>query len=244
MNLAIDIGNTQTKYGVFEDKDLQFVTTNAEIILELIQHQEISKAILSKVGGKDLVETALFKMESPLVILKHQTPLPILNKYKTPETLGADRLAAAVGANALFPNQNILSIDAGTCITYDYLNSNNEYEGGGIAPGINMRLEALNHYTQKLPLITLYNKEENIQKLPALIGQTTEGSILSGVLNGIVTEVSGTIDLYSARFGDLKVIVTGGDAHFLVSNLKMEIFARPALVLEGLNRILLHTNVG
>ncbi len=160
------------------------------------------------------------------------TKVPLINRYKTPETLGKDRLALAVGAVTKFPGENILAIDAGTTITYEFITNNNEYLGGAISPGIKMRFKALNNFTGKLPLITEIETDH-------LIGHDTKTSIQSGVLNGVIKEIDGIIDEYKNRFGALKVLVTGGDYIYFVKKLKNSIFATPNLVLEGLNKILI-----
>lgn len=167
--------------------------------------------------------------------LSGKTSLPVKNLYKTPETLGKDRIANAAGANYYFPGRNVLSIDAGTCIKYDFVNSENEYSGGAISPGLDMRFKALHHFTAQLPLIKkMKSGGEN------LIGQTTKDSILSGVQNGVMAEISGIINQYRDKFKKVSVIITGGDSIFintLVSK-KNRIFAVPDLTLLGLNIIL------
>ena len=167
------------------------------------------------------------------MVLSHQLKLPIEILYKTPQTLGADRIAGSVAAKALFADKNVLKIDFGTCITYDFVNNKKQFMGGAISPGMIMRFKALHNYTAKLPLV------DPMQHLTyELTGTDTDTSILSGVVNGIKEEVTGIIKEYDTRFGNLQVVATGGDAGFFVTLLKNEIFARPYLVLEGLNRIL------
>ena len=159
------------------------------------------------------------------------TKIPLQNTYKTPESLGRDRIALAVGANQLFPTNNTLVIDAGTCITYDFIDEKNNYLGGAISPGLQIRLNALHTFTEKLPLVTIKNGSE-------LIGKTTEMSILSGVINGATAEVDGIIDRYKEQFGNLKTVLTGGDANYFVKTLKNNIFANSKVLLNGLNTIL------
>ena len=166
-----------------------------------------------------------------MIVLSSGTPLPISIKYQTPKSLGPDRVANAVGANKLYPNQNLLSIQSGSCLVCDFINAQNEYLGGSIAPGIDMRFKALKHYTRKLPLI-----HKNTPK--QLVGANTEESILNGVVNGIVFEIGGTIAAYSQQFGDLKVLLTGGDTDLLQKSIKFPIFAAPNIVLWGLFEIL------
>jgi type III pantothenate kinase len=163
--------------------------------------------------------------------LSANTPLPIENRYLTKETLGKDRIAAVVGAYDLYPNQNLLVIDAGTAITYDFINEKGQYLGGNISPGIEMRFKALNYYTGKLPRVQ--PKEWN-----KLYGSTTEEAILGGVLNGVVFEVDKTIESFKEFYKNLKVIITGGDAEFFDNKLKNSFFVNFNLLALGLNRIL------
>jgi type III pantothenate kinase len=152
------------------------------------------------------------------VRLNHKTKLPISIKYKTPDTLGADRVANAVASNDRFPNDHVLAIDAGTCIKYDLVDDNQCYHGGAISPGLTMRFKALNTFTDKLPLV-----QRSDQGM--WLGQTTEESIQTGVEHGAVQEVKGFIESYEKEFPNLKVILTGGDASFFESRLKKQIFA-------------------
>ena len=142
-----------------------------------------------------------------------------------------DRIASACGAFQLFPRENTLSIDAGTCITYEFTDADGNYRGGGISPGLNMRFKAVHTFTAKLPLISAK------QNAP-LVGNTTETSIQSGVINGLIAEIDGIIDRYQREFGAVRVILCGGDTRFFENQLKASIFASPELVLIGLNSIL------
>jgi type III pantothenate kinase len=162
--------------------------------------------------------------------LSFQTPVPFTNRYKSPVTLGKDRIAAVAGAVSQFPGRNVLVIDAGTCITYDFINDRGEYFGGAISPGIRMRFKAMNTFTGKLPLI-------EPEEFDGFIGTTTGESMQSGVYNGISAEINGFITQYMDNFDDLVVIITGGDHQFLHNKLKISIFAAPDLVLLGLNEI-------
>ncbi|NNK40613.1 MAG: type III pantothenate kinase, partial [Winogradskyella sp.] len=157
--------------------------------------------------------------------------LPFINKYETPKTLGVDRIALVSASVLHFPDQNVLIIDAGTCVTYDFITNDNNYIGGAISPGLSMRYRALNTFTAKLPLL-------NVQQPKSVVGKTTESSIHSGVVNGIVLEIDGVIDQYKEQFGDLTVILTGGDGKFLSNQLKNSIFANSNFLLQGLNYIL------
>ena len=233
MNLTADIGNTQIKIGLFEKDELKEVFVNGEGLDEILNKVKIQHAIISKTGSNEEVQYKLKERKINTLFLSHKSKLPLHILYKTPETLGADRIAGSVAVNSFFPEQNVLKIDFGTCITYDFVNEKNQYLGGAISPGMMMRFKALHNYTAKLPLIDpmQFHSFE-------LTGTDTSTSILSGVINGIKEEVEGIIKQYNQRFGDLKVVVTGGDAGLFATVVETEIFARPYLVLEGLNRIL------
>ena len=158
-------------------------------------------------------------------------PYPLKTIIKLPITLGKDRLAGVVAAHFLYPEKNMLVIDAGTCITYDLINKNGEYFGGSISPGLTIRFYALHTFTGKLPLVSFRNYSE-------LAGTDTETSILAGVINGFLFEVDSVIDKYMEQYSDLKVLICGGDYQFLADRLKNSIFAVPEIVLVGLNEIL------
>jgi len=233
MNLAIDIGNTQIKFGLFVKDELKEVFSQQEGIEFILANHKIKQAIISKTGANDEIEYRLKENKIKTLVLSHQLKLPVEILYKTPETLGADRIAGSVAASSLFEGKNVLKVDFGTCITCDFVNNKQQYLGGSISPGMIMRFKALHNYTAKLPLV------DPMQHLTYdLTGTDTVSSILSGVVNGIKEEVTGIIKEYEQRFGNLQVVATGGDAGFFVTLLKNEIFARPYLVLEGLNRIL------
>jgi type III pantothenate kinase len=170
-----------------------------------------------------------------LLEFNHNTILPINNSYQTPGTLGKDRIAAVVGASSLFPGEDLLIIDAGTCITFDFINAQKEYFGGAISPGINLRFNCLHNFTGNLPLVHPVAETK-------LIGDSTESSLLSGVINGIREEVDGIINRYKLSFPKLKVVFTGGDIKYFDKYLKNNIFAVENLVLLGLKDIL-HYNV-
>jgi type III pantothenate kinase len=235
MVLVIDIGNTRTKLVWFK-KNKPFATLNIsqKNIKELINATHkypFHSGIISSV--KKIPSTYLkWAKKNNLHFLSHQSVLPIKNLYATPKTLGKDRLAAIVGAYTLYPNKNILVIDAGTCITYDVLTAKKEYLGGAISPGIEMKLKALHAFTEKLPLI------KTTSHLPhKLTGNTTQSSILSGVYNGTVSEIESIISKYSTIYKNLTVILTGGDATFFEKALKNRIFAHPELIALGLYKI-------
>ena len=185
--------------------------------------------IISNVTNNEL--DTFYRYFSKLMVLDNNTKVPIIKKYKTPETLGNDRLAASVGAWSLFPQKNSLVVDAGTAIKYDFVNSNGEYLGGSIAPGVEMKFKALNHFTGKLPLI-----EKN--KGYELTGTSTEDALVSGVMFGSLMEMQGFIDTYSEKYENIQVIMTGGDYPYFADRLKGTIFAEPDLILKGLFEIL------
>jgi type III pantothenate kinase len=234
-HLIIDFGNTLTKTAVFfNDQCLEIKTTphlKPDDLAYFIKKYNPLHAIISSVVKVPDEIRQYLNARSNCIELSHTTPVPISNLYKTPETLGLDRLALAVAATGIFPGHNVLAIDAGTCVTFDFVDDRKNYHGGGISPGIQMRFKALHTFTERLPLI-------NHQNFDGLSGTTTTESILSGVLNGIIAEFDGIIRMYKAGHKDLKVIVTGGDVNFFAMKLKSNIFAAPNLVLNGLNVIL------
>jgi type III pantothenate kinase len=237
MELILDFGNTCKKIALFDHGDLVFLQQHPEITLEIIEdfikdHPGISSCILSSVIHHTLSINEFLVKRFPLWILDSQTPLPIRNDYKTPETLGKDRLAAAVAGALRFPGKPVLVINAGTAITYDFIKPSGEYLGGAISPGMQMRFTALHTFTGKLPLVVY---KESIP----LLGKDTENSILSGVINGIVGEMEGFATHYNEQYPDLNVILSGGDLNYFVKRLKINIFAVTNIVLTGLHQILL-----
>lgn len=192
----------------------------------------IEAAIISAVANVPTIFTDWLQLHSKKIIfLNSKTLLPIKNSYQTPETLGSDRIAGAVGAWKHFKKGPVLSIDVGTCITFDLVNEESAYCGGAISPGLQMRFKALYDNTDGLPLIKMSGETP-------LIGTSTADSIKSGVVNGIVAEIDGMIEKYQAVFPDIQCIITGGDGDFFAKRLKNPIFASPNLVLVGLNEIL------
>ncbi len=239
MNLVIDIGNTALKAAVFKgDKFVQHASyLPAQAFRELQKlakrNPHISHSIISSVAGADKQLIKLLSSKTTLLTLSHKTPLPFINCYTTPSTLGLDRIASVAGAQKKFPQKNVLVIDAGTCIKYDFINQKSEYLGGSISPGLMMRFKALHNFTERLPLI----KPEQVK---VITGDSTKNSILTGVVLGMTNEIKGLIEQYRTKHYDLKVILTGGDADFLGRQLKSSIFAAPYLTLEGLHEILKH----
>lgn len=236
MNLVIDIGNTLSKIAVIQQDMVVYFDKTSQLTKKDIDKvcndaPPFDAVIVSSVKQFDNEVIESIPSLNHYLELSADTPIPVINKYATPGTLGKDRLAAAVGVNYLFPGTNLLVIDAGTCITYDFVNEHNEYLGGGISPGIEMRYKALHTFTGNLPLVEHTTINE-------LVGGDTIHSILSGVQNGVVAEIDGIIAKYQEKFGNVKVILTGGNAEYFDKQLKNNIFAFPNLVLIGLNRIL------
>jgi type III pantothenate kinase len=235
MKLVIDSGNTRCKLALFEKSTIKKLLPADKLTLDEIEqfcsHEKIEAAILSSVTRTDASVTDLLKKSFFFVEMNNFVELPITNAYETKETLGNDRLACAVAATAMFPGKPVLSVDAGTCIKYDFITAKGEYLGGAISPGLNMRLRSLHTFTARLPLVELKNPG-------TLTGKTTNDSILSGAVNGAIAEVNDIISQYSEKYRDLKVILTGGDMEYFEIRLKNRIFAVPELVLQGLNLIL------
>lgn len=236
MNIAIDLGNTSAKIGVFQDEvlirriDLRRWTV--EELSEYLTNQTSENVILSNVTAFSIgkLTTGLQQLGN-FLLLDENTKLPINNLYKTPKTLGKDRLAAVVGGFVHFPGEPILVIDAGTCITYDWLTSDGDYLGGNIAPGLYMRFKAMHEFTGNLPML-----KPNL--LEAAIGYDTKSAMQIGGIQGLLHEIEGFIRQGENRFKGLKIMLTGGDAEFLAKKLKKQIFVDQNLVLVGLNKIL------
>lgn len=237
MNLVVDIGNSRIKLAVFSKKELVDSWTVDELKIGRLEeikkiYPDLDKAILSSVSTADPQVVGYLKSEfNHFLELNYLTPVPIKNQYKTPHTLGLDRLAAAIGASELLPGKDLLVIDAGTAVTFDLIESNGTFKGGNISPGLRSRFRALHTFTKKLPLIV------ETDEYPA-IGQTTEEAIRAGVINGMVFEMDGTIDLFRGDRPGLIPLLTGGDALFFERRLKNAIFVKLEITLIGLNRIL------
>lgn len=235
MNLVIDIGNTRVKTALYKEdllEDLKIYDTVDELLADAALLQKAQQIIVgSVVENLDNFYRSL-KSYAPTLLFTTNTKIPLTNLYHSIATLGSDRISASVAAYFLQPNTDVLVIDAGTCIKYNFTNSKNEYLGGGISPGIQMRFKALHNYTSKLPLVGL--SEDAID----LIGTNTQLSILSGVINGTVAEIDGMIEEYKFQYPKILVLLTGGDSEYLAKRLKNSIFAHQNLVLKGLNDIL------
>ena len=237
MNLIIDVGNTVAKLAVFENNKLihkevvEAIQLEERVLTIKVEFPKIKKAIISSVAKLRGNDFFMVKNNFNLLILDAALKFPFKNLYSTPKTLGVDRLALICGAVNEFPKKNVLVIDAGTCITFDFVNSKSEYLGGAISPGIRMRYKALNNLTANLPLLET--------EMPShFIGNSTKNSINSGVIYGVLNEIDGVINAYKEEFSDLTVILTGGDSNFLSKQLKSSIFANSNFLLEGLNFIL------
>lgn len=235
MILTIDVGNTRIKAAVFEGYTLleSFVFEKKELEKKikkiLKKFQKTAYLVVSSVGDIEKESFLVFETMLKVHFVSNKDLFPFTNNYATPETLGVDRMVLAAGATLLYPNQNRLIIDAGTCVTYDFVDENNVYQGGAIAPGLRLRYEALHQFTAKLPLLSV----ENIKDY---IGKSTAASIHSGVVNGLVYEIDGFIDEYKSACTKIIIILTGGDAVFLAKRLKNTIFANSNFLLESLNQ--------
>lgn len=240
-NLVIDIGNTNSKLAVFDEKALVDYQVLKDLepaaLIRLIKKYKITHSAVSTVR-KDLQEV-IDVLASNTIYIPFSTSINtgIKNYYQTLSTLGLDRWALVIAARACYPGQTCLMIDAGTCITYDLLNRNNEYFGGSISPGIDMRFKALHQFTGKLPLV----EWEQDAEIPE--GTDTRSAIKNGVLQGVINEVEGLISSYNKENKGLTVLLTGGNAAFLLEQLKNSIFAPqiihdPYLVLKGLNEVI------
>jgi type III pantothenate kinase len=238
MNLIIDIGNTRVKLGIFENRNFKkkWIVGKAyfstDHIAEIENDFPINKIILINSG--ELPESVLSYLVQKdfFLVLDSDTPLPIQNNYGSPQTLGKDRLASAVAAKTFFPSEACLVIDCGTCITYNFVSAEGVFLGGNITPGLSMRFNAMHQLTAKLPLIERANIDN-------LIGDTTETAIRTGAQLGAAFEMDGFIDNYIQRFGEIRTLLTGGDADYFAKHLKNKIFALENLVLTGLNEILI-----
>jgi len=237
MNLIIDQGNTLFKVALFNDNELiskcRFAYSDVNLFYEWLEEKKLKKIniIVSSVVNQ-VIELSNLSINR-VIYLDENTVLPIVNGYNTPKTLGDDRIANAVAANSLNPNQNSLTIDFGTCIKYDLINSKGIYLGGNISLGLTMRYKALNHFTDQLPLLNSIEFENTH-------GVDTESSIRCGVQLAIEHEINGFIDRYTQEFAPLTIFMTGGDLKYFDKSFKNHIFANSNLTLIGLNEILRH----
>jgi len=240
MNLVLDLGNTFGKIAVCDSNQvIEAATydkvTSREIAYFNARYSGLKGVIISSVVNysREIIDY-LSNLYNPCIELNHSTPIPLENRYRTPDTLGYDRIAAAVGAHTIYPGRTVLVIDAGTAITYDIVTAKGEFLGGNISPGLEVRFKSLHKYTTRLPHL------ERPDEKPPLVGSSTREAIQSGVVNGLMFEVDGFIDTISQKYPKLQVVLTGGDAKYFAEKLKSSIFVDLNLNLIGLNRILEH----
>lgn len=237
MKLVLDIGNTLGKLVVYDQEDEVFKTQfelgemHATLIELFLNFPEITQAILCSVVSTEPQIQLFLKEKTILLKVNSQLKLPFENRYETPETLGADRIGLVAAAVFKYPGKNCLVVDAGSCVTYDFISSDGIYRGGAISPGLQMRFKAMHEHTNKLPFVTL--KEEFIA-----IGANTQNSILAGAVNGLVFEIEGWQSSLEHTYEDLTLILTGGDAQFLSKRLKNTIFAHSNFLVQGLRQLL------
>jgi type III pantothenate kinase len=238
MNLTIDIGNTYTKTALFKNEELVSYVVSEKVMdaIHLANSDEVKNVIISTVGKDISHYYNLIEKKDKILVLSSETQLPFQLNYNSSSTLGVDRIAAVAGGICLFPNENLLVIDLGTCITYDFIDQNAIYQGGAISLGIQMRFKALNQYTARLPLIAEFTEEIN------LTGKTTQECLTSGVILGLVAEINFQIESYKTLYSNLKVIICGGDAIFLNTKINTDVTVCSELVMIGLNSILQYNN--
>lgn len=237
MNLVVDIGNTFSKYYYFDGDELVSHGKQVGHSLSFIPISgDCTTAIISSVVNLTTDdEQWLQTLPCPVVRFSSTTPIPITNAYRTPQSLGADRLAAAIGAWTLHPGKPLLIIDAGSCITFDFVTAEGEYLGGNISPGLHARLRAIDDYFPRLPLVEAEGDTPDL-------GYDTETAIRSGVILGLKHEIEGYITYFKAKYPQLLVFLTGGDEINFEDTIKIGIFADQFLVPRGLNSVLKHLN--
>lgn len=234
VTLCFDLGNTRKKVAVFEGAELkeaiQLKDESRTTVEELVRIHRPSKSILSSVIDHDPALEEVLKEHTRFHKLSHETKLAFSTPVGKPETIGADRLAIGAAAVHYYPGKNNLVIALGSCITYNFISCQHAFLGGGISPGLEMRLKSLQYYTAKLPLVAP-------DADAPLVGYDTATNILSGVIKGMAFEIDGFIDAYQARYGNFNVLLTGGDLPYLASHCKNRIFADPDLIYKGLYAI-------
>jgi type III pantothenate kinase len=232
--ICFDFGNTRQKAALFTDGDLIQVSVlndhSLASVKAITEEFKPQKIILSSVINHDPQIEEFFSSVSKFHKLSYQTKLPFTSPVGKPDTIGADRLALAAAAVYFYPGKNNLVIGLGTCITYNFINKKNEFLGGGISPGLEMRLRSVHDYTAKLPLV---KADWNVP----LVGYDTNSNILSGVVLGMAKEIDGFVDAYEEKFSNFNALLTGGDIGYLASHLKNKIFADPELIFKGLYAI-------
>ncbi len=232
--LCLDFGNTRLKAGIFYEEDLQeiFVLNGdgVEDLSLILKQSQPGISILSSVVHHNNKIEELLSSATQFHKLSNQSKLPFAIPFAKPETMGADRLAIAAAAVHLFPKKNNLAIVLGSCITYNFINSSNQFLGGSISPGMEMRFKAMNYYTAKLPLV------KAVWNFP-LIGYDTATNLQTGVILGMAKEMDGIIEEYGQKFGNFNVLLTGGDIGYFEPHFKNKIFAIPDLIFKGLYAI-------
>jgi len=238
MNIVIDIGNTRTKAGVFKGDQLLHQFSGSVLgVLDHLKPFDGGKVIVSAVG-KGLVEVKTqYEGRMPVLVFDRQVKIPIQLHYDTPDTLGLDRVAAAIGASVVLPGKNVMVVDIGSCITIDIVEKGQGFCGGVISPGMNMRFKAMHTFTQNLPLIEVDEIDLKTVTLPAL---STRACMIAGVLKAMEFEIAGHFKHYQSIYPDLALIITGGDAPYFENKFNTPIFTKVSLVLVGLNRVLEH----
>ncbi|MCH8903298.1 MAG: type III pantothenate kinase [Bacteroidetes bacterium] len=248
MKLVIDIGNSKAKLALFDSTALvsrrSITKLSVAGIKKFVGKKKVERVLLASVKEINSSIVSYLKNNYHVIIFSSKTDLPVKNKYKTPATLGYDRIASVVAAVNIYPGTNALVIDMGSCITYNFINSRKEYLGGSISPGLDMRFKAMHNFTDKLPLVKISPGSHKARTFAGkIIGSSTKESMEQGVLAGIIGELNSVIGQYGKKYKGLKVIITGGDAALFESNIKSKIFAVPNLVLQGLNIILDHNAI-
>lgn len=240
MHLVFDLGNSYHKCAVYDGDAKVFQLDRKQLdekdVEGILSAYPVRHILLSSVASQELPLTHYIRNLPEVLVLGPDTPVPVFVKYLTPGTLGNDRLAAAVAAHALYPGKNVLVIDAGTCIKYDFVNASGAYLGGAISPGLDMRFRALHNDTARLPLLSAESLKD--PGVAAKTGNSTTSSILAGVGKGLLLETEGFINAYAEDHPALTVLLSGGDAWFFELHIKRRIFALPDLVLFGLHTIL------
>jgi type III pantothenate kinase len=235
MNLVLDFGNTRIKAGVFNGTELverRFFDTPEEIADSVVTLLPIKGCIIGSVTKAHESIVSVLSAKFKTMVFTPESKIPFTNLYKSALTLGSDRLAASAGSYSFYPQRNVLTIDAGTCIKYNFVNSEDEYLGGAISPGVPMRLKAMHTFTAALPEV---KADKSYTKL---VGGSTTDSMLAGSLVAAACEADGMIDRYKETYSDLVVVITGGDGDYLCSQLKNRFFANQNILLHGLNTIL------
>ncbi len=235
MVLAIDIGNTRIKAAVFEQSNFVALFSFGNSLLKknisdiLHSYPEVTDLVIASVVNPAVADFGFLDSRIAVSFIDQNSAFPFTNEYQTPQTLGIDRMVLASGAVLRYPGQNRLVIDAGTCITYDFIDAGNVYRGGAISPGLRLRYESLHNFTAKLPLLEREDPKH-------IIGDSTHDSIHSGVVNGAALEIDGFINSYRSDYPNFIIILTGGDGEFLANRLKNTIFANSNFLVESLNQ--------